>query len=179
MDQDLREFVIRKAFPSEQDEVVDFYYNMIDEPGDREYFPLWTKDVYPAREAIKSAVRDGRMHLGLVDGRIASSMVLGGNDETYKDFPWPAEADDDEVSVIHLLAVHGDFVRKGFAKRMVEYAADVSRKMGRKVIRLDVLNGNFPAENLYTACGFIYAGSREIFYEDTGLAEFHLYEMVL
>ena len=47
---------------------------------------------------------------------------------------------------------------------------------GMKAIRLDVLEGNLPAEKLYQKVGFQYAGSLNIFYEDTGWADFNLYE---
>ena len=46
-------------------------------------------------------------------------------------------------------------------------------------MRLVVLDGNPAAVRLYQKSGFSYAGDMQIFYEDTGLADFHLYEYVL
>ena len=55
----------------------------------------------------------------------------------------------------------------------------VSRKEGCKVIRLDVPEGNTPAEKLYLSCGFRFVAEKKIFYEDTGLADFRMFELVL
>ena len=65
------------------------------------------------------------------------------------------------------------------AKKMVSYAADLSRKEGCKVIRLDVPEGNTPAEKLYLSCGFRFVAEKKIFYKDTGLADFRMFELVL
>ena len=48
-----------------------------------------------------------------------------------------------------------------------------------KAIKLDVLKGNVPAERLYESMGFRYVDTVRLFYEDTGLAEFRLYELEL
>ena len=42
-----------------------------------------------------------------------------------------------------------------------------------------MLGGNLPAEKLYTAAGFQYRGTIKLFYEDTGLTDFLLYELPL
>ena len=86
-----------------------------------------------------------------------------------------------EFDLLHLLErlVDDDFAGMGFAKKLVAYAADISRSLGKKVIRLDVLKGNLPADKLYLKCGFDFIGEQKIYYEDTGLADFRLYEMVL
>ena len=46
------------------------------------------------------------------------------------------------------------------AKKMVSYAADMSRKEGCKVIRLDVPEGNTPAEKLYLSRGFRFVAEK-------------------
>lgn len=48
-----------------------------------------------------------------------------------------------------------------------------------KAIRLDVLGGNIPASKLYESMGFKYIETLKLFYEDTGLTDFLLYELVL
>ena len=59
---------------------------------------------------------------------------------------------------------------------MMEEAVKIAEDMGLKALRLDVLEGNLPAERLYEKVGFQCAGSLNIFYEDTGWADFNLYE---
>jgi len=62
---------------------------------------------------------------------------------------------------------------------MVEYAIENCKNNGIKAIRLDVLASNRPAQKLYTTMGFICMNTIQLFYEDTGLTDFLLYELVL
>ena len=48
-----------------------------------------------------------------------------------------------------------------------------------KAVRLDVLEGNVPAERLYSGLGFSCVGMVPMFYEDTGWKNFKAYEYVL
>ena len=62
---------------------------------------------------------------------------------------------------------------------MVQFAIDAARENGQKVIRLDVLKGNVPAEKLYAERGFKYLHTLPMFYEDTGWTDYELYELRL
>ena len=170
---------LRMAAEDETEKVIDFYYYVIDHKDEREFRVKWEKDVYPSRQDLTDSVKQEEMHIGLIEGKIVCAFRLTGNVEEYNDIDWPTEADPGEVRVIHLLAVHPDFIRRGFARMMVSYAADLSRTEGCKVIRLDVLKGNKPAEKLYIKCGFNFIAERKMFYEDTGLVDFRMFEMVL
>ena len=173
------ELIIRQAGMDELEDIVAFYYDRIDHQDEKEFGADWVKDVYPARKDFIEALEKGEMHIGTVDGRIVCGVIISGNDDIYNEITWPTEATTEEVSVLHLLAVHDDFSGRGFAKKLVAYSADVSRKLGKKVIRLDVIKGNIPAEKLYIKCGFKFVVEQKIFYEDTGYADFRMLEMVL
>lgn len=97
----------------------------------------------------------------------------------YQEFDWPTKAANTEVTVIHALGVHPKCKGKGYAKQMVHEAFAVAKRNHQKVIRLDVLNGNMPAERLYTSLGFHYMHTLKMFYEDTGWTYYKLYEYVL
>ncbi|MBQ4016799.1 MAG: GNAT family N-acetyltransferase, partial [Oscillospiraceae bacterium] len=88
-------------------------------------------------------------------------------------------AEETEVTVIHALAVRPTCWRKGYAKQLVRFAIDYARDHHQKVIRLDVLKGNRNAGKLYTGMGFRYLHTLPMFYEDTGWADFDLYEYPL
>ena len=163
----------------ELEDLVAFYRHVIHQQSKKENGVKWSMDVYPTRQDIASALEAGEMHAGTLNGRIVCAFRLGGNDDAYNRFDWPMEASPEEVSVIHLLAVDDDFGGRGFATRLVAYAAGISRRMGKKVIRLDVLKGNTPAEELYLKCGFSFITEQKIFYEDTGLMDFRMFELVL
>ena len=174
-----KELIIRKSGPEELEDLVAFYRRIIDQLHKRNSVVKWSMEVYPTRQDIASALKAGEMHAGTLEGRIVCAFRLGGNDETYDRFDWPTAVPPGEVSVIHLLAVDDDFAGRGFAARLVAYSADLCRKAGKKVIRLDVLKGNTPAEKLYLKCGFSFVTEQKIFYEDTGLMDFRMFELVL
>lgn len=163
----------------ELDRVVDFYNYIIDAQEGQEFSPGWTKDVYPDRKHIEETIDAGQMYLGLVGDELVCAEVITGNDEIYERVKWHLDAKDEEVAVIHLLCVHPDYYGRGYARKMVRFAADLSRSVGRKVIRLDVTKGNDRARNLYLSEGFEYIGEYPVYYEDTGLADFWMLEMAL
>ena len=68
---------------------------------------------------------------------------------------------------------------RGLAKKMVAHAIDDGRKKGLKAIRLDALPTNIPAHRLYLSMGFTYVGTIQIYYEDTGLTDFYLFELCI
>lgn len=171
--------ILRKAEMNELDALYDFFDEIIAAQDDAPESAKWTKDVYPTRQDLQTAIEEGEMIVGMVGDRIACAQVISGNDEIYNDVVWPTEADPSEVSVLHLLCVHPDFYGRGYARQLIRYAIDYNRKLGRKVIRLDVIKGNGRAEKLYTSEGFVFVEERKIYYADTGLDYYRLLEYVL
>lgn len=48
-----------------------------------------------------------------------------------------------------------------------------------KTIRLDVLEGNIPAERAYLKMGFQYLDTIQMFYEDTGWTNYKAFEYIV
>lgn len=171
---------IRQAQIEEFDEVRTFYHTLIDEMRDAEYQPGWEKEIYPSDAELREALEAGWLYTGREDGGIAAAMIVNhrGNDG-YRQAQWPTPAGDGETAVIHVLGVMPRCSGRGLGGEMVRYAIGLARRQGKKVVRLDVLNGNLPAERLYTGAGFQYVQTVSMFYEDTGWTDFLLYEYPL
>ncbi len=171
---------IQKAVPADFQEVWDFYCRLIDDMADAEFRPGWEKGVYPTEEFLRSSLWNGQLYAARRDGVMAGAMVVN-HDCTpgYEAIRWAVPAEPGEVSVIHALGVSPAFQGGGVAKELVHAAVRLARSAGQKAIRLDVLGGNLPAQKLYTAAGFQYMGTLKLFYEDTGLTDFLLYELPL
>ena len=58
-------------------------------------------------------------------------------------------------------------------------AIAMAREKGIKTVRLDVLEGNLPAEKAYGKVGFQYVDTVRMFYEDTGWTNYKLYEYIV
>lgn len=144
------------------------------------YSPLWTLGVYPSRDDFASYLAAGELYIGWHDGRVSAAMVLTKHDDPeYQGIDWPTPAADDEVAVIHLLAVHPRLRGKHVGQELAREAICLARTAGKRVIRLDVVPSNLIASRIYRAEGFTFVGQREIYYEDVGHMAFELYEYVL
>ena len=171
---------IRKAEANEFDAVRYFYHSMIEAMEGTPYHPKWQKDIYPSRADLQTAINEQSMYVGVAGDSIAAAMVFNHKcGEAYSDAAWPQSLTKEEFAVIHMLGVHRAYSGRGYARELVRYAIALARAAGLKAVRLDVLKGNVPAERLYESMGFRYIDTVRLFYEDTGLAEFRLYELAL
>ena len=64
-------------------------------------------------------------------------------------------------------------------KRKVENVIEQERKVGKKALRLDVIENNTTAEKLYQKLGFRYIQTKTLYYDVVGEMTFKLYELVL
>lgn len=160
--------------------VKEFYDSLIDAMEDAPFKPGWKKDVYPTREMLLEAIESGELYIGEEDGKMASCMIADHRyNDAYREIPWSVDASDDELLVIHALGVHPAFSGRGIAKKMVEKTIELARDNGIRTIRLDVLEGNLPAEKAYTKMGFRYLDTIRMFYEDTGWTDFKTFEFIV
>lgn len=171
---------IRAARADEFEKVRGFYHRLIDMMEGLEFHPRWEKGVYPSDAFMRSSIERGELYLGLLGGDTAAAMAINGEGaEGYGGAPWGVRAADGEFSVIHALGVLPVYHGRGFARELVAAAKGVARGLGHKALRLDVLNGNLPAVRLYESEGFRFVSRVPLFYEDTGLTDFLLYEYAL
>ena len=71
------------------------------------------------------------------------------------------------------------FRGRGVSGAMLDGLLAAAGDLGKRLVRLDVVKGNLPAEKLYLRHGFRFAEEREVFYEDTGAIRVRLYERLL
>ena len=171
---------IRAAAPAEFGDVLSFYNALIDAMRDAPFRPGWEKGVYPTEAFIRASLRSGELFVGLSGGRIIASMVVNhACADGYDAISWGIQASAEEVSVIHALGVSPACQGQGLARQMVLEAVRTARENRQKAVRLDVLASNLPAQKLYSSLGFQYRDTVQLYYEDTGLTDFLLYELVL
>lgn len=168
---------IRKAEKTEYEYVRAFYYRLIDDMRSAEYKPGWEKGVYPSDEYLRDAIDGGELYLGFAEGEIAAAMIVDqSSNESYAKARWELDIGGGDYAVIHALGVLPKFSGRGYAKIMVRKALELAAGIGCKAVRLDVLNGNLPAERLYSGLGFKHTDTIQMYYEDTGWTDFLLYE---
>lgn len=172
--------LVRPAKAEEYEKVSAFYDTVIEGMKGKEFKPGWETGVYPAPEFLRSSVENGELYIGEEDGRWVAAMVLNHSvTDGYETVRWAVDAAPEEVLVVHALCTLPGLQGKGVARELMGHVLRIAREMGQKAIRLDVLNGNVPALRLYTSVGFEYRDTIKLFYEDTGLTDFLLYEYVI
>lgn len=160
--------------------VKQFYDSLIDAMADAKYQPGWKKGIYPPDAFLRESIQNGELIIGTLDGEIAASMIVNhAFNESYLKAEWPTKAEPAEITVIHALGVHPRFARRGFAKALVSFAIDTAKQQHQKVIWLDTLADNLPAQQLYLTMGFRYVDTVFMYYEDTGWTHFQLFEYPL
>lgn len=167
----------RSATASDFEAVWQLYADVCAHQEQDAYSPQWTFGVYPTEVDIRGYLEAGEMWLGVVGERpLGVYALVPHEDPEYDIVTWPTEVAYDEVAVIHMLAVHPDARGKHLGAELVAHAIERARELGKRVIHLDVVPGNLAASRIYLAAGFEFVGTYEIFYEDTGVMPFDMYE---
>ena len=171
---------ISKAIETDFLSVRCFYHAVIDKMQGTANDIGWKKDLYPDPGFLKESIRNGELYICSEEGTIIASMVLNQKyPDVYKTVSWRSGADESGILVIHILGVHPDKCRNGYGTAMVREAVRLAASRGLSAVRLDVLSGNLPAENLYKNEGFSFIDSRMVYYKDVGRVNMHLYEFVI
>ena len=168
--------IFRKVKSDETGKLARMYDRVLDRQPFDEYGPRWTRGIYPCRQDYISHVNKGEFYAGEENGDFACRAVLSfGEDPMYQAGNWQKKVSDEEVAVIHLLAVSPQCRSRGVAFDFLKYLISEAGKTA-EVIHLDVLEGNLPAARLYEKRGFTYCGDLEAYYEDIGKCLISLYE---
>lgn len=172
--------IIEKATFDDVDELEALYNDLNDYFVATKNYPGWIKDVYPIRETAEQGISEQTLFVLRIDGAIAGSIILNHHDEeAYHQVKWGFESDYSDVIVIHTLAIHPHFMKKGVASKMMNFAEHYAVEQGMKAIRLDTSVDNLPAIMLYEKLGYRYIGTVDLGLNVPGLVWFRLYELVL
>ena len=143
-------------------------------------YARWIYGMHPSDEELRSHIAAGEMYV-LMDGtEIAGTAVIVPRQEPdYRAVSWAEPLADDQVATLHLLAVCPKYQHRGLGGTILEEAAEVAKRKGKKALRLDTLHCNTPAQRMYEKAGFSYRGKQHLYLENTGWADFLYYEKTL
>ena len=177
MDAYLCSVKLQRATITDFESVLSFYNDVTERTPEIEHFARWQKGKHPTAEGIKAFIQQGSLYLykeqDVIIGAMALPMYQG---EDYHAIEWIRNVLDDEVAVIHLLAVHPDYQGRGIGAEMVRAAIRLAQDKGKKAIRLDAIASNTPGHRLYECLGFAYRGKQHLYAENTGWTDFYFFE---
>lgn len=156
------------------------FIEVIAKTPDMKKYARWDYGLHPTDEMIQGYMDRGEMFMYMEGDRIAGmAAITMYQGEDYRDISWDISLDNNQVLVIHILAVSPDYQGKGIAKKMLKEFVELAVNSGKKAVRLDALESNKPAHQLYESLGFLLKGKRKLYAENTGWTDFRFYELVL
>ena len=159
------------------DAIIAFYDDVTEHTPGMAVYARWSKGKHPTEEGLRAYVDEGSMYLYREGGVIVGAMALTTyQGEDYHSIEWNRQVPDNEVAVIHILAVSPEKQGEGIGSEMIREAIRLAQSHGMKAIRLDALASNTPAHRIYERLGFEYRGKQYLYAENTGWMDFYFFE---
>ncbi len=156
-----------------------FYAHVVNDTTHMPTYGRWKQGLYPTEEDYNKYIQGNSFYLykegETIVGAMAVTMFQG---EDYHAIAWSQELPDDEVAVLHILAVNPDYQGRGIGAQLVREAITLAKANGMKAIRLDALATNLPAHKLYERLGFVYRGKQHLYAANTGWTDFFYFEYI-
>lgn len=160
------------------EELESLYNDLNDYLASNINYPGWLKGIYPIREDAVSGIEQGNLYVIRDENCIAGSLILNHIPESgYSNADWGIDLDYKDIIIVHTLAVHPEYLKKGVGKKLLEFIIKYSGELNIKAIRLDVFEKNIPAISLYKKYGFQYITTMDFGYREHG--DFELYQKLL
>ena len=170
---------IDKATHEDFDTIIAFYDDVTERTPEIATYARWSKGKHPTADGIRAYIDEGSMYLYKEKEEIVAAMALTMyQGEDYHAIEWSRQVNDNEVAVIHILAVSPDSQDNGIGSEMIREAIRLAQEKGMKSIRLDALASNTPAHRLYERLGFEYRGKQHLYAENTGWTDFYFFEYI-
>ena len=171
---------IRLATAADLDGITAIYDAILDREETGPVYTNWQRGKYPTADTARQALEAGTLFVGEESGFLWGLVNLNGIQlPEYDAIPWTIPAKRDQVAVIHTLCTHPARAGRGLARQMVAFCEETSRRQGKTVMRLDTWEGNLPANRMYPALGYRYAGAAEFFFQGFVREILNCYEKAL
>ena len=115
----------------------------------------WKREIYPTRQtAIDSLERDD-MYVAELEGSAAAAGIINQIQvDVYAGCDWVYKGPDDDVSVLHTLAVDPDARGMGIGPAFVRYWENLAADEGCSILRIDTNAINKRARAMYAKLGY-------------------------
>ena len=173
-------FTISEGKIADLPKIVRLYDELNDSLEKGVNYPLWKKHVYPNEETAIEGITTETLYVMKDIDRIVGTIILNHCQyEAYGKLKWAVNAENNEIIVVHTLAVHPNYFGCGIAMILMKFSEDIAFKKGIKAIRLDVSVNNLPAIRLYEKCGYTLVGEVDLGLNIIGLELFKCYEKAI
>lgn len=169
---------LRKAGRRDLDAVCAFYQTVIADLDKRKNYPLWTWGVHPHADMIAWAIAEGELYVFTCENRLIGSALVNDELEGEELVSWTGK----NPKSIHLFAIHpalgGHHLGDRFLSALINETTAAADSTPDS-LRLNLIEGNLPARNLYLRCGFVSLGQYDVDLPDEGVLHFEMMERLL
>ena len=117
---------------------------------------------YPEEEVISSDVELGQSYLCELDGKMCGTFaIISCGEPTYDkiyDGHWLTGDESQDYIAIHRVAISVSSRGSGLSGKIISYATDFAKNLGRKSLRIDTHRGNLVMRRMLEKNGFSYCG---------------------
>ena len=140
-------------------------------------YPRWPRGIYPTEESAQEAMDKKELYVLKENQTIIGSVILNHDQDLgYENVDWQVAAKEDEVMVVHTLAIDPRLKGKGYAGIMIQKIKYLARQQNCLALRLDLTQGNLPARNLYQKHGFYFTGIADLHRQSAGIDYSEMFE---
>ena len=169
----------RKAYESDINAIAAIYEHTHDAEEAGLTTIGWIRSIYPKRETALAALERGDLYVAVASAEemceaqrgdkfkrlmvsdgicIATAIINQLQVDVYADVDWSYAASDDEVLVLHTLAVDPAYRKCGCGRDFVAFYEKLAAEMGCKALRMDTNERNAIARRFYAGIGYREAG---------------------
>lgn len=149
----------RKADDSDINEV-DKIYSLIHTEEEMGRAQIgWIRNIYPVRKTAEDALLRGDLFVAEDEtGVVGTAIINRIQVDSYKEGNWMYDASDNEVMVLHTLAISPKASGKGYGKRFVEFYENYALANNCSYLRMDTNAKNEKARAMYKKLGYAEIG---------------------
>ncbi len=176
----MKNLKLKKASIRDLDQIRTLYWRLLDSSPKYGQILQWKKNIYPNDNDWNNYIVNDEMYLILEDMNVIGAVaVTNAQSKEYRKIHWKIKADDQEVAVVHLLMILPEYQGDGAATAALDEIIKQAVDKQKRVVRLDAIGTNVPAQKLYEKYGFVNCGIAQEYNESTGKTEFVFYEYAL
>ena len=147
--------IIRKANIKDISAIANIYDEICDAQDEGKLAVSWIKGIYPTEDTAMAALKRDDIFIIEEDGTIVGTGIINQKQmDAYYGADWKFPAKDQEVMVLHTLAISPKVGRKGYGSSFVKYYEEYARENGCCYLRMDTNEINKTARALYNKLGY-------------------------
>ena len=131
------EITIRKADAADLDAVARVYEHVHDAEEAGPAQVGWVRGVYPVRSTAEAALERGDLFVEEADGAVVGTGIFNRlQADVYAGAPWQYDAPDDQIMVLHTLAVDPQAGKRGLGRAFAAFYEQYAREHGCRYLRI-------------------------------------------